>query len=186
LDDHDIIAVSRKEKKMKPVLVAIVASLATRWATLPDGGPRDPKPSLYTDSLYGFSIQAPPFSKAGPDTNVIPVMLLGPSDDEFSPNMNVLVQNTSISFSDFAETSRKQFETAGLRITRETSSKIGGRDALTWVYEGMMQGHELRWLARAIAAKGRIYLITYTSLAKNYAKYEKAFLESLESFKLAD
>jgi hypothetical protein len=171
---------------MKTALVAIAASVAAHLAVLPDGGGRDAKPSLYTDGLYGFSIQAPPFPKAGPEVNVIPVMLLGPSEDEFSPNMNVVVQNTSISFSDFAEMSRKQFKAAGLKIAEETPSTVGGRDALTWVYEGVLQGRELRWLARAIATKDRIYLITYTSLAKSYAKYEKAFRESLESFTLAN
>ncbi|HXX94468.1 MAG TPA: hypothetical protein VEN81_12600 [Planctomycetota bacterium] len=171
---------------MKTLLTALAASLATAAAAGSVLPTRGAKPSVYTDSVYGFSIQAPAFPPAATGSSATPVMLVAPSEDNFASNVNVMVLNAAVSLEDYQAQSLKEFKAMGLKENSETKSKIAGRDAIVWDYEGKLQGNELRWLAAAIAAKDKVYLITCTTLKKHFEKHEKEFRACLESFKLSE
>lgn len=170
---------------MKPALAAISIGLLLAAAALALPA-RDPKPSVYTDGTYGFSIQAPAFPKAPASASVSLAIFSAPAEDGFGSNMNVVVQNVAVTLDEYREASLGQFKTAGMKVNSETRSKISGHDAVVWDYEGTLQGRELRWLAAVIGTKDRIFLVTCTALKKHFQKNEKEFRKSLESFKLAE
>jgi len=161
-----------------PVLLAaagLLASATSRSA-----------PSTYRDGLYGFAIQAPAFPAAAPGTSAIPVMFLGPGADGFSSNINVVVQKTTTTLDDYAALSKRQFEAAELKVNSEARSKVSGKDAILFDYEGKAQGRELRWLALSVVDADRVFLITGTATREGFAKIEKEFRACLDSFRIGE
>ena len=144
------------------------------------------KPSTYTDGLYGFTIQAPSFSAVAKGSMVIPVMLLGPAENAFSSNVNVVVQETAMTREEYRKVTFAQIEAARFKVISEKNTTVSKKDALLIEYEGEQQGRDLRWLALAVFAGERVHVVTCTALMDSYAKQEAAFKECIDSFQLAN
>jgi len=143
-------------------------------------------PSTYRDGLYGFTIQAPVFPAVAEGTGVMPVMFMGPGSDGFASNINVGVQKTTTTLDAYVALSKTQFEAAGFKVNSEARSKVSGREAVVFDYQGKAQGLELRWLALAVVDKDRVFLVTATATPDGFGKIEKEFRACLESFRIGE
>jgi hypothetical protein len=141
-------------------------------------------PSVYQDSVYGFSINAPAFPAAGKGANVVPVVMMAPADEGFSSNVNVSVQTVAVSRDAYRDLSTAQFKQAGWKVNAQRNATVSGKDAIFWDYEGTQGGKELRWLALTVVDTDRVYIITCTALKEAFPKYEKEFQACLNSFRL--
>ena len=139
--------------------------------------------ATYTDPNYGFTIQAPRFAKAATGS-VAPVMMYAPAEDQFASNVNVLVQNVTMSRQAYRDLSVRQFEQLGYKTISERLLTVAGKDAILWDNQATMGGKPMRFLSLAVIDTKRVYLITGTAPLEKFAKYEAAFRGSLMSFRL--
>ncbi len=134
----------------------------------------------------GFSLTAPAFpAPAGgdPTARVIP---LGPGTDGFAPNANIVVQANDVSLDAYIEASVEQFGATGFRLNGMVRTKVSGRDAVQFDYEGIRQGTAFRWLALAVADAGRVILATCTARREDFGRHEAGMRACLESFRVED
>ena len=134
----------------------------------------------------GFSLTAPAFpAPAGgePAARFIP---LGPGTDGFAPNANVVVQANDAPLDAYIEVSVEQFGEAGFRLNGMIRTRVSGRDAVQFDYEGIRQGAAFRWLALAVADAGRVVLVTCTARREDFERHEAGMRACLESFRLED
>ena len=143
-----------------------------------------PKVSTYTDALYGFTIHAPAFAKAE-QGNVIPVMMLGPADGGFCPNINVMIQNGAPGPEDYRKVTLEQFKAAGFKVNSEENRTVSGKSAILWNYEGVQQGRNLQFLSLAVFDSNRVFLITCTATKETFPNLEKKFAACVSSFAFA-
>jgi len=142
-------------------------------------------PSKYVDATYGFSIDAPAFAAVEKGGSVSPAMFLAPPQGGFSTNVNVLIQENEIGIDAYAESTREQMKTVGLTMIEDKKVEISGKPALRLEYAGKGQGgRPLHWAAIAVAARGRVYLVTATCSEAEWPKQEKALRACLDSFQL--
>jgi hypothetical protein len=142
------------------------------------------KPTVYADGRYGFTIQAPAFGPAKKGTQLIPVMLLGPNADGFSPSTNVIVVEAPTTREQYREQSLTGFKAAGFTVTSEKNLTVSDRDAWLIHYTGKQGGKDLAFVALAVFGEQRTYLVTCTATKDGYAALEPQFLACLESFAL--
>jgi hypothetical protein len=166
---------------MRRVAEVVIAGLVSTSLVLAAQKPVNQ--ATYTDPNYGFTIQAPRFARASKG-NVIPVMMYAPAEDQFASNVNVMIQNVTISRKAYRDLSLQQFEQLGYRLNSERLLKVSGKDALLWDYQGTMEGKSMRFLVLAVIDAKRVYLTTGTAPREKFSKYEAAFRASLMSFRL--
>lgn len=164
----------------------IVVGLAAALAFLLGADQPAQGPSVYTDTLYGFTVEAPRFPKAAANTSVVPIAMHAPIDQAFVANVRATVQRIATSRQDFRQLSLAQFKVAGWRVNLDTDVTVSGREAVVFDYEGTVGGRALRWLALAVIDKEQVYLLTCTATKDTFSKYEKAFRDCVDSFKLTD
>ena len=68
--------------------------------------------------------------------------------------------------------------------TRHQFTPSSKRSGIRLEYTGKLGARTLHWLALAVAARGRIYLVTATCPEEDWPKHEKALRAGLESFLL--
>jgi hypothetical protein len=147
---------------------------------------QDPKPSAYTDGLYGFSLNAPGFPGAGEGQTALRALFFAAAEKGFADNVNVGVQGTDMTLEQYVELSAGQFKQAGFKVNSQARKKVSGREAVAWDYEGRQGGRELRWLALAVADKSRVFLVTCTASKETFERRRMGFEACLESFKLPE
>ncbi|MBE3098715.1 MAG: hypothetical protein IMZ44_16490 [Planctomycetes bacterium] len=164
----------------RAVLVVLAAAIGAgaAWAAAAAR-----KPSVYQDGLYGFSIQAPAFPMAPPGAMVIPVMMTAPVEDKFAANVNVAVQQVTLSRDGFRQLSLAQFKQAGFKVNVDRDLTVFGKPAILWDYEGSAGGRDLHWLALAVIDTERVFLVTCTAPKDTFGKYEQEFHTCVNSFK---
>ena len=164
----------------RAVLVVLAAAIGAgaAWAAVVAR-----KPSVYQDGLYGFSIQAPAFPMAPPGSMVIPVMMTAPAEDKFAANVNVAVQQVTLSRDGFRQLSLAQFKQAGFKVNVDRDLTVFGKPAILWDYEGSAGGRDLHWLALAVIDTERVFLVTCTAPKDTFGKYEQEFHTCVNSFK---
>ena len=168
---------------MKMKLVYAVGGLVLTGGLFAAQEPAPPQ-SNYTDSTYGFAIDAPAFPKAGPGQPGVPVIMSGPAADGFASNVNVNIQQVATTRKEYLEQSLDQMRQVGLKVHSTSDVTVSGRDAIRLDYEGTISGRELHFLALAVIEKDRVVLVTCTALAKAFKEVEPAFRASLDSFRL--
>jgi hypothetical protein len=141
--------------------------------------------SVYSDTAYGFSIEPPSFPK-GEAGNVSRALFFAPAEKGFANNVNIMVQHVSMTAEDYQKTSLDQFKEMGWEVKETQKRKVGDKDALFFDYAGKTNDKNLRWLALAVVAKDRVYLVTCTALAETFDSCEKEFRKCLDSFKLEE
>ncbi len=139
-------------------------------------------PAAYTDPANHFSLNAPDFGPV--KTSVVPVMFTGASENGFSPNVNVLIQMTKVTRKEFIDKMLAEFKTYNAKINSQKELQVSGHDAAILDYQATLQGHDLHFLALVVVGDDRVYLVTCTALATDYAAQEAHFKECVNSFKL--
>lgn len=148
--------------------------------------PAPAAPSFYSNGAYNFSITPPAFPTVEKGMGSQAAMFFAPAKDGFAGNLGVMVQNAKMSLDEYVKLSTDQFKQAELKVTSETRKKVSGRDAVLWEYEGAPQGRDMKWMALAVSAGDRVFLITGTSTAADYEALSKDFKASIDTFKLND
>lgn len=143
-------------------------------------------PAVYTNDVFGFSIAPPAFPKAEKTGGGQAAMFFGPPRNGFANNLNVIVQTGKMTVDEYVEASKEQFAQMEFKSLSESRLKVSGRPAALFEYEGKLQGRDLKWMAMAVVDGERIFLVTGTSAAADYAALSKEFKASLESFKIAE
>jgi len=168
---------------MRMACAVVLAGLTCAVLVADDGQPA-PKPSTYTDRVYGFSMQTPTFPKATKGVSVRPVVLCGPEEGGFASNANVMVQSITTTREAYLTQSLNQIKAMRWKVNSMEKTTVSGRDALRFDYEGKMGARDLRWLAVAIVDTERVFLVTCTTTKDGFKKYGKAFDACLRSFAL--
>jgi hypothetical protein len=158
------------------MVVGAVAGVAAKQVVTPR--------STYSDTQYGFTLQAPKFPKAPLKSGAIPVTFQAPPDGAFAPNVNVMVQAVKTTRKEYQQLTAEQFKQVGVTVRSEKVRKVGGKEAIEWDYENEVQGNALRFLQLAVIDTDRVLLATCTAPADKFAKYEPEFRASLGSLKL--
>jgi hypothetical protein len=139
--------------------------------------------STYTDVTYHFSINAPAFSEA--KTNATPVIFTGPAANGFAPNTTVMVQPIKITRAAYLASVQNDLKTTlKATINSQKELQISGRDGAIIDYSAAVNGHDMRFLQMYVIAADRVYLVTCTSLAGDFAAHEAAFSAALNSFQV--
>jgi hypothetical protein len=130
--------------------------------------------------LYGFQMDA---LDAAPDssspTTVIQTFL--PATDGFAPNINVQIQPYTGTIKDYATTSKGQFEQMKWKVV---SDQQPNDNEWNVEYTGSFHGSDLHFLARAVSANQKVYLITATAKESQWTTVGDTLRKHLESFKL--
>src|SRR4051812_29191409 len=84
-------------------------TLTAGWAA----GQTTARSSAYTDGLYGFNITAPRFATVQTGERVVPLMVFGPAENGFAPNVNVLVQERPSTRKQYREATEAEFKRVG-------------------------------------------------------------------------
>ena len=140
----------------------------------------------YVDSKNQFSINPPSGwtvdSSGAYGTSVI---LYGPTDSNFRINMNVVVEATSLSLSDYVSSTKSQLSTGltNYHLVSETSTTIGGLAAYKLVNTFTQGLYSIEDEQDVLVQNQKAYVITSTALQTNYATYQPAFDESVQTFK---
>lgn len=166
---------------MKTSLLIAVFSVVPFGAGWVLGGGLTPKlPATYTDNACGFRIQAPSLSEGAHGT--VAAFMCEPSE-QFAPNINVVSQ-PAVGAAEYREQSLRGFEQLGLEKLREETGKLGAHEMITWEYKGRQQGHDLRFLSRAIFLPERVLLVTCTATERQYESRRTAFEAAINSIEL--
>jgi hypothetical protein len=133
---------------------------------------------------YGFSLAVPGFPAPDGSAPDVQLVLVGPGQDGFAPNLNVIVQEIETTPDAYVEDSVLQFGEAGYRVNAMVKTKVSGREAVIIDYEGVQGGLALRWNAMAVFESKRVILMTCTARREDFAAHEKAMRACLDSFRL--
>ena len=162
---------------MVAVLVAGSSAVAFQ-----QGAARRP---VFTDDVYGFSIEAPRYRGVEPNTPSVRLVVSGPIANGFAPNINVTVQAVSTTLKAYIEQSQGQLNQGGLKLNGQRELKVSGRDAVEFDYEGELKpGLRLRFLSVAVVEKGRVVLATAPTPTDLFPGVEAEVREALASFQI--
>jgi hypothetical protein len=138
--------------------------------------------SSYVDVTYGFSLNPPDFGAS--KTRIVPVTFIGPEKKGFSDNVNVLVQPMKTTRKDWLATTSREFEQVGAKMNSTKELQVSGHDAVILDYEASMNQRKLHFLALAVFLPDRVYLLTGTVQADDFAALQPELQRTLESFRL--
>jgi hypothetical protein len=134
---------------------------------------------------FGFTFDAPGFPAPDGQAPDAQLVLVGPGQGGFAPNLNVIVQEIETTPDAYVEDSVLQFGEAGYRVNAMVKTTVSGREAVIIDYEGVQGGMALRWNAMAVFDAKRVILATCTVRREEFAAHEKAMKACLESFRLS-
>jgi hypothetical protein len=141
----------------------------------------------YVDSNNQFSIN-PPIGWTVDSSGAYgtAVILYGPTDSNFRINMNIIVEATSLSLSDYVSSTKSQLSTGltNYQLVSEISTTIGGVAAYELVNTFTQGSYNIEDKQDILVQNQKAYVITSTALQTNYATYQPAFDESVQTFKL--
>jgi hypothetical protein len=167
-------------------LLAAVPFLAPAQDPKPTPAPKPAataaKPDGLVDGTYGYSMRSPVFAKLQPGATGMVAFFSAPPKDDFSANVNVLVQEVTTTRAEYRKGTEMQFEQLGYEVHSMEERDVGGHPALVFDYSGVQDGRELRFLGLAVVTQKRVFLLTGTAPAKDWKSYEKPFRDSLLSF----
>jgi hypothetical protein len=129
-------------------------------------------------SNLGFSIKAFDLDKNISDYVVFTMYL--PESDNFTPNINLIIQEYSDGLDNYKILSENQFLSNKMTIIK---SEIKN-SAYLMEYSGNIEGNDLHFYAKAVKKNNQIFLTTATCTANQLQKYSKQLFEVVESFKL--
>lgn len=171
----------------RPSVLTILASVLILAITFNVSVFASVNPNPYVDSKNQFSINPPSgwtVDSSGAFGTV--VILSGPTDSNFRINMNIVVEATSLSLSDYVSAAKSQLSTGltNYQLVSETSTTIGGVAAYELVNKFTQGSYSIEDKQDILVQNQKAYVITSTALQTNYATYQPAFDESVQTFNL--
>jgi hypothetical protein len=136
----------------------------------------------------GFNINADGFSVKRSDIgsvagqSPIAVLYLAPSGG-FAPNVNVLIQNFPSSINDYVSITKKEFDSAGIKVVNEQTVS-----ANEWrvEYAGTLSGRSLHWYARVVKNGDKVFLTTATATPEQWEQVSSKLKRCVDSFALTN
>jgi hypothetical protein len=138
--------------------------------------------SSYVDATYGFSVSPPDFGAA--KARIVPVSFIGPEKNGYSPNLVVMIQPMTTKRKDWLATSAKEFEQVGAKMNSTKELQVSGHDAVILDYETAANQRKMHFLALVVFQTDRIYVVTASVLADDFAALQPELQRTLESFQL--
>ena len=129
---------------------------------------------------YGFTIDvldAPPSATMA--TTAFVSFL--PATEGFAPNLNVSIQPYSEGITSYITLSKSQFKQMNWTIVTEKQNRES-----EWIVEyiGPMQGNDLHFYARAVAHRGKVYLVTATAKETQWISVSGSLRNAVDGFKI--
>ena len=143
--------------------------------------------SAYVDSKNQFSINPPSgWTVDASGAYGTTVILYGPTDSGFRINMNLIVEATSLSLTDYVSSTKSQLASglSNYQLVSEGSTNIGGVAAYELVNNFTQGSYTIKDKQDLLVQNQKAYVITSTALQTNYATYQPSFDESVQTFKL--
>ncbi len=128
---------------------------------------------------YGFTIEAldaPPSAT----TATTALMTFLPAAEGFAPSINVNIQPYPGSITSYITMSKDQFKHMNWTIAAE---KQNGESEWIVEYTGPMQGNDFHFYARAVANKGKVYLVTATAKETQWNSVSGLLRKAVDAFK---
>ena len=108
------------------------------------------------------------------------------SEDNFAENVNLMIQNLetlNIDLNKFVEISENQIKTYG-KLIESKRSKINQNECHIFIYEGLMNDFELKFLQYDFVKNNKAYILTYTSKKTDFEKFYIQMEKVMKSFKI--
>ncbi len=151
----------------------------------------------HTDFVNGYRIKYPATwrkQSIAPTATGFFSSLEGPTDT-FSDNVNVIVDETSLSLKDYVSTEIATMTAAGstLKLGKRDETTAAGLPAIKLEFTGelgplMKGGHSvtlpMQWLQIYVLKGKRMYCLTYTAENHSYDKYLQQVQEMVDSLEL--
>lgn len=103
-----------------------------------------------------------------------------PVADNFTPNVNVLIQPYKGTLDEYTTLTLKQFKEHNIKLIEQ---KRVSDSVLALEYTGQLSGREVHWYGRAEKAGERIYLTTATTTEKLWPDQSGKLKECVDSFR---
>lgn len=164
-----------------PLALALPAS-----AQSPAAGSSATDAEHYVDRGFGFSFSKPRFAPSDlSGLSTVAVSLAGASPGSLAPSVNVVVQNLDTTLDAYAQQQRAELKAIDWELLEQSHTQIGERAALRTHARGLLQGREVEFLAiAAIRDEKRMFVLTCTAAAAEFARYATEFERVLRSFSL--
>ncbi|MDR3113213.1 MAG: hypothetical protein LBU09_02440, partial [Endomicrobium sp.] len=117
---------------------------------------------------YGFSIEKLEVSEKEIPDNFQTIVMFLPVDNNFAPNVNVVVQKYKENIKTYAKASVEQFKSYGMKLINQTQNDK--EQTAIFEYSGQMSGVDLYFYSKAISSKGKVYLVTGTTTVLQWDK----------------
>ena len=141
----------------------------------------------YVNKEYGFSIQPPEGWTIQEDWFGAIVCFIGPTEDDFAVNINIVSEETDMSLEEYVELSKQQIkDILNATIISGGSRTIKNHEAYEIVLTWTMGAHNLKQKQVYLIEKGRAYIITCTASQSNYDSYVSTFDESINTFEFLE
>ena len=137
-----------------------------------------------SDPIFGFSVDIPSIGDPTAAPLVQRLIVMGPAVNGFAPNCNIQVQKYDEGLDAYMVLTRGQFAAVGVKTVAETRRTTSKLPSALFDYTGTTGGRDLHFLALAVAARDRVWLVTCTALAESYASHRLAFTRLIDSFSI--
>jgi hypothetical protein len=178
------------------VLLLSVTVAAAAAAAAPAGAGAKAAPgafAVYGNPAYGMTAEYPAGWKADEGAAGAVVVFYSPlegSDDKFSENVNILVEDVSahpgMTIRKYTETGIAQLASffTDFRLVDNRRHTVDGRRARLIEYTCRQGEFQLHVLQAMTIADGKAYVLTFTAEEANYERYLPAARRIMESFKV--
>jgi hypothetical protein len=144
--------------------------------------------SLKTVHGAGFSLRVPSDWRVLKNIGTVKLFAISKTTDAgFRVNVNVVVTpSNSGPPTGIRDEMIRELRKAGISVTSLSTRTVHlpAGSAVELRYRGSMLGRKLSWLAYVIQARGRAYVVTFTSGQGAYARYAPLFATMARSFRL--
>jgi hypothetical protein len=140
----------------------------------------------YTNNKYGFSIE-PPAGWSVVEPSWAAVAFIGPTEYGFTVNVNIQVETTSASLSEYVSLAKSQLRNLeDFYEISEGPRTINNVNAYEIVYTWTYSGRTIQQKQVYLVKGGKAFVITYTASLDTYSKYLPTFESSLQTFKIRE
>jgi len=159
---------------MKKMLLSLlmVASIAVPLCA-------ETAPAKLVFPRHGFSIT--PLEEESDSSGYVVLFMNLPPTENFSPNVNVMVQRYQGTLEDFKILSETQFVEQKWVLIR---SEIKEGKVLVLEYAGAYNGVDMHWYSRVLKRGGRVFLVTCTARESQWGKLSPRLVGAVDSFTL--
>jgi len=128
---------------------------------------------------HRFSIA--PLEEISATSSYVVLFMNLPPTENFSPNVNVMVQQYQGTLEDFKILSETQFVEQKWVLIR---SEVREGKALVLEYAGAYNGVDMHWYSRVLKRGGQVFLVTCTARESQWGKLSPRLVGAVDSFTL--